>query len=111
MGEFIAIALFCIGFYGLIARRNIIKTILSLGIIQSAIILLFININYDDASVPPIGPQLANASDPMPQALMITAIVIGVAVTAVSMTMFISLYHRYGTTNWKKVIKKRREDI
>jgi len=33
-----------------------------------------------------------------------------VAVTAVALTMFISLYHRYGTTNWQKVIEKRKEE-
>lgn len=105
----IAIALFCIGIYGLIARRNILKTVISFGIIQSAIILFFLNINYEENALPPI-EQTTNIADPMPQALMITAIVIGVAVTAVSLTMFISLYHHYGTTNWKKVIAKRREE-
>ena len=110
-GEGVAIALFCIGVYGMIARRNIIKTILSLGIIQSATILFFLNINFTDSAVPPIGEHIIEKSaDPVPQALMITAIVIGIAVTAVSMTMFISLYHRYGTSNWKKVMEKRREE-
>ncbi len=42
-GETFAIALFLIGIYGLLARRNIIKTVISLGIIQSAIILFFPN--------------------------------------------------------------------
>lgn len=106
--ENVAIALFLIGVYGLLARRNIIKTVISLGIIQSAIILFFLTINFTDESKPPIGSDLPKTvADPLPQALMITAVVIGVAVTAVSLTMFISLYHHYGTTNWKKVIKKR----
>ena len=45
---------------------------------------------------PPIGESAAPAADPVPQALMITAIVIGAAVTAVGLMMFIALYHRYG---------------
>lgn len=111
-GENVGIGLFFIGVYGLLARRNIIKTVISLGIIQSAIILFFLTINYEDGKIPPIGDvTVATAVDPVPQALMITAIVIGVAVTAVSLTMFISLYHHYGTTNWLKVINKRREDM
>jgi multicomponent Na+:H+ antiporter subunit C len=105
--EMFSIALFCIGLYGLVARKNIIITIISLGILQSAIILFFLNINFEGAVVPPIGDNMVQSADPLPQALMITAIVIGVAVTAVGMTMFISLYHRYGTTNWGKVSRKR----
>lgn len=112
-GETVGVGLFFIGIYGLLARRNIVKTVISLGIIQSAIVLFFLTINYEPGRIPPLG-EAANAQtavDPVPQALMITAIVIGVAVTAVSLTMFISLYHHYGTTNWLKVINKRREDI
>lgn len=111
-GEIIALVLFCIGFYGLLARRNIIRTIISLGIIQVAIILFFLATNFHSEMVPPIGlnnPDIA--ADPLPQALMITAIVIGVSITAVALTMFISLYHRYGSTNWMKVRKKRREEL
>lgn len=111
-GETVGVALFLIGIYGLLARRNIIKTIISLGIIQSAIILFFVTINYKSGSIPPIGQNIDQAtSDPLPQALMLTAIVIGIAVTAVSLTMFITLYHRYGTTNWSKVTKKRGENL
>ncbi|PKM51349.1 MAG: sodium:proton antiporter [Firmicutes bacterium HGW-Firmicutes-7] len=110
-GEAVAIALFCIGLYGLLARRNIIKTVISIGIIESAVILYFLTIGFTEDAVPPIGANIiVKTVDPVPQALMITTIVIGVAVTAVALTMFLSLYHRYGTTNWKKVIKKRGEE-
>ncbi len=40
---------------------------------------------------------------------MITAIVIGVGITAVSLTMFINLYHKYGTTNWEKAKRMREQ--
>lgn len=109
-GYTIALALFFIGVYGLLARRNIIKSIMSFGVIQAAIILFFLNINIPENAMPPIG-DTPNMADPLPQALMITAIVIGVAVTAVGLTMFISLYHHYGTTNWKKVVAKRKEEL
>ncbi|MCG8501788.1 MAG: cation:proton antiporter subunit C [Firmicutes bacterium] len=107
-GETVSILLFFIGIYGIIARRNIVKTVISIGIMQTAVILFFITINYKEGSVPPIGNVTqSNIADPIPQALMITAIVIGVAVTAVSLTMFITLYHKYGTTNWAKMTKRR----
>ncbi len=109
--ETVAIILFFVGMYGLIARRNIIKTIISIGVMQSGIILFFLNIHYEKGMKPPIGLiDMQNTADPVPQALMITAIIIGIAVTAVSLTMFISLYHRYGTTNWAKVMVKREKE-
>lgn len=111
-GNIVSLALFFIGFYGLIARRNIIKTIISFGIIQAAIILFFLNINLSDSILPPIdtATQALNYADPFPQALMITAIVIGITGTAISLTMFIGLYHHYGTTNWHKITQMRKEE-
>ena len=107
-GENVSLALFMIGIYALASRRNIVKTIIALSIIQAAIILFFLSINNAEGRVPPIGNHLTvPVADPLPQALMITAIVVGISVTAVSLTMFISLYHKYGSTNWNKVKNKR----
>ncbi len=110
--ENISIILFFIGVYGLCARRNILKSIISLSLMQAAIILFFVSINHSTDTTVPIGSELASmpaVADPLPQALMITAVVVGVSVTALSLTMFITLYHKYGTTNWEKVHKKREE--
>ena len=109
-GENVSLVLFFIGVYGLLARRNIVKSIISIGIMGSAVILFFLTINHTIDSVPPVGTQTANMADPLPQALMITAIVIGVSITALSMGMFIYLYHKFGTTNWKKARLKRMEN-
>ncbi len=77
---------------------------------EISVILFFLSINFTTGAQPPIGENLTNPADPVPQALMITTIVIGIAVTAVSMSMFIGLYHKYGTTNWKKALKARRHE-
>ena len=109
-GENVSIILFFIGMYGLCARRNIIKTIVSLAIMQAALILFFVTINATTDDLAPIGKAFSDISkvaDPLPQALMITAVVIGVSVTATSLTMFVSLYHKYNSTNWNRVKKKR----
>jgi len=110
-GESISILLFFIGVYGLIARRNIVKSIMAIIIMQVAIILYFISANVAPGSLPPIGNVSTEllVADPLPQALMITDIVIGIGVTAASLTVFIHLYHRYGSTNWLKAKKKRNE--
>ena len=108
-GEIGAIIIFFIGVYGIIARRNIMKTVISLGIMDAAIILFFVAAGgFGSQSAPIAGGQ--NASDAVPQALMITAIVIGIAVTAVALTMFIYLYHKYATTNWEKARRMREKE-
>jgi len=111
-GETISVVLFFIGVYGICARRNILKSIISIGIVQAAIILFFLSIKADPAAVPPIGANIADyarVADPVPQALMITAIVVGISVTALSLTMFVNLHHKYGSSNWNKVKRKRRD--
>ncbi len=108
-GEIIAFILFMIGVYGVIVRRNIMKTVISISIMQNAVILYFLVADQGVTKAPIVEDttNIAIIADPYPQALMITAIVIGIAVTAISLTMFINLYHKYGTTNWEKARKAR----
>ncbi|MFO7611957.1 MAG: cation:proton antiporter subunit C [Clostridia bacterium] len=102
--------MFFIGVYGLCARRNIIKTIIALGIMSGGVILFFLSINRTPESMPPIFKgEVPVPADPLPQALVITAIVVGISVTAVALIMFIAMYHKYGTTNWVKAMKHRME--
>lgn len=109
--EIAGLALFFIALFGLIARRDIMKSILSLMIMEIGIILYFLGTNFIPGMVPPIG-DIANKSvaDPIPQALVITIIVIGVATTAVTLSMYISMFHRYGTWDWEKARNNRLKD-
>ena len=94
--EAAGLLMFLIGLYGLMARRNILKSILCLGVMDIGVILFFLGSRFEAPAQPPIEPVAAGAvlADPVPQALMITAIVIGIAVTAVALVMFSALYHR-----------------
>lgn len=107
--EAAAILIFLIGVYGILRTRNIVKSIIAISIMDVGVILFFVGINYQSGMQPPIidGEITAPMADPVVQALMITAIIIGVAVTALALIMFIALYHRYGTTNWAKALKAR----
>ncbi len=110
-GETVSILLFFVGLYGVVSRRNIIKSVISIIVMETAIILFFLTIHFQEGSVPPIGENLSGAvADPLPQALMITTIVIGIAITAVALVMANSVYHKYGTSNWRELMIKRRED-
>lgn len=109
--ELAGIAMFFIGLYGLIARRDILKSILSITIMEVGIILFFLGSNFSSDKVAPVGDIAGKAvADPLPQALIITVIVIGIAITAVTLSMYVSMYHRYGTWDWLKARNNRIKD-
>jgi len=107
--ELFSVIMFFIAFYGLITSKNIIKSIVSITLMEMAVIMFIISIGFLDGMTPPIGQNPENATDPLPQALMITAIVIGVAVAAVNLTMLISLYRQFKSTDWDVIKKKNTE--
>ena len=86
MSEYIlCFVLFCVGLYCVLRKRNIIKIIIGLGIIEYAVNLFLILVGYRSQGRAPIlakDQTVANIVDPLPQALVLTAIVIGLAVTA-----------------------------
>ncbi len=106
-GENVSIALFFIGVAGIFSSKRILKTIICIGIMEVAAITFYLTMFATTEDTPPIDVTTNAVSDPLPQALMITAIVIGVAVTAISLCMFINLYHLYGNSDWKAIHKKR----
>lgn len=102
-GEIVGILLFFIGLFGLMTKKTIVKTIMSMSIMESGIFLFYITINYAPDSVPPIGlSDQAAFADPVPSALMITAIVIGIGVTAIGLTMFMHYKQKHGITHWSR---------
>jgi multicomponent Na+:H+ antiporter subunit C len=75
---------------------------------EVAVIMFFLGIGFSPDALPPIGENLQNfenVADPLPQALMITAIVIGLSVSAVNIVMVITLFRRFKTTDWNTVKK------
>ena len=112
--EILSIAMFFAGFYGLVISKNIIKSIICIGILEMAVIMFLISIGFTDGMRPPIGEIPENAAytefaDPLPQALLLTAIIIGITVTAVNIIFFISLCRQYKTSSWDIIKKKNTE--
>ena len=106
-GQTISLVLFFIGLAGVLLHRNIFKTIIAINIMDVGAILFLLTVNVTPTSIPPIGDgPVARMADPLPQALMITAIVIGLSVTAVSLTIFISLARRHGSSDWGRLIHR-----
>jgi multicomponent Na+:H+ antiporter subunit C len=98
--------LFFVGLYGVITRRNLVKIAVSLSIMEISTFLFFALIGYIDNGVAPIvdpADPVKIYVDPLPQALVLTAIVIGLATTALLMAVIIRLYRKYGTFDIREI--------
>jgi len=85
------------GVYLLVARRNYLRMLAGLYLFQSAIILFFILIAARrDATVPIVGGQNPAQANPLPHALMLTAIVVGVATLGVALAILRRMYAESG---------------
>ncbi len=102
-----ALALILIGSYAVLVKRNLIKIVIGLAIVDSGVHLLFIAVGYLKDGTAPIfskaGLTPEKMVDPVPQALVLTAIVIGLAVTAVALGVVIRLYEQHKTLDVKKI--------
>ncbi|HOK40931.1 MAG TPA: sodium:proton antiporter [bacterium] len=104
----LTLTLFLLGLYAIIAKKNIIKIIIGLAIIDYAINLFFILIGYQRGSIAPIIPKnstIKNFVDPLPQALVLTSIVIGFSMLALVVVLAIRLYEKYHTFDITKINK------
>ena len=112
--------LFLIGVYGVVSKKNLIKIIISLFIIEYATNLMLVLVGFNAAGRAPIlsgqeveaGKQGINAlytgfSDPLPQALVLTSIVIGLGVMALAVAMCIRLYEKYDTFDISEIKRLR----
>lgn len=99
--------LFLVGLYGVMTRRNLIKILVSISIIETAVNIFITGLGYIEGSrIPVITKELgsvsktgANISDPLPHALVLTSIVIGVGTTALGLAIAMRLYAHYKTLN------------
>ena len=98
MATYISIVLVLTGLYGLMAKRNLIKKIIGLYILDGGVILYFVSVGYrSGASAPILEKGVEKVVDPIPQALMLTAIVIGICVTALALSIAVKIYENYQT--------------
>jgi len=114
--DIFAVVLFFISFLGLITARNVIKSIIFTLLMQTAVIMFWLFLGGRHGTRPPIIDDLAYLdnlyaiSDPLPQTLMLTAIIIGISVTAINITMLNSLFRKYNTTDWEVMFNMAREE-
>ena len=104
----LCMVLFSIGLYCVLRKRNIIKMIIGIGIMEYAVNLFFVLIGYLEGGSSPIyarGQTISKMVDPLPQVIVSTAIVLGLSVTLLLISIAIKLYEKYGTFDITKINK------
>ena len=94
----IVIILMMTGFYTVISRGNLIKKIAGLNIFQVSVFMLYISIgNVTGGTTPIIAEGFDLYSNPLPSVLILTAIVVGVATTALGLALVVRIREAYGS--------------
>ena len=102
----LCLVLFCLGIYCILRKRNIIKIIVGIIIAEYAVNLFFILVAYRIEGRSPIysaNERILNMVDKLPQALVLTSIVIGLATTALLVGIAMRIYEKYGTFDITKI--------
>ena len=102
-----SIVLIVLGLYTVCTKKNLIKVVLGLGIVDYGVNLLTVSLGFNDGGTAPIyqmsdllngvAPQFF--VDPVPQALTLTSIVIGACVDAMALSLVIMIYRKYKSVN------------
>lgn len=116
----IVVVLMMLGFYVVISQGNLVKKLVGLGIFQTSVFILYISIGKVTDGAPPIVQTAAQAapaasdvvySNPLPHVLILTAIVVGIATTAVGLSLVVRIRERYGSIEEDEIHRlDRRKD-
>jgi multicomponent Na+:H+ antiporter subunit C len=119
LNYWVYIVLMMIGLYAIIAKKNMVKKIIGMNILQTAVILFFISIGAKRNATIPIIPHGAVHGDhplqavefinPLPHVLMLTAIVVAVATLGVALALVVKVFRQYDTLDEDEITSKLRE--
>mgnify|MGYP001104138441 CR=1 FL=1 len=115
----IYVTLMMIGFYAMIAKKNLIKKVIGANIFQTAIFLFYVSLADITGGTAPIlvgghgGEHVEHAADviytnPVPHCLILTAIVVSVSTTAVALALIIRIYNEYGSLDEDVILAARK---
>jgi multicomponent Na+:H+ antiporter subunit C len=113
----LSIVLMMVGLYTVIARDNLVKKIMGLNLFQVAVIMFYVSMGKIEGGTAPIlgdhghpvisrvtGEPFAYFSNPLPHVLMLTAIVVGVATTALGLALVVRIKEEYGTVEEDEIV-------
>ena len=107
--------LLLIGLHGILARTNLVRKLMAMNVMQVAVIIFFIAISAKSGATAPIALDhdvslVAEAYiNPLPHALMLTAIVVSVSTTGVALALLIRIHRRYGTLEESELLERMRD--
>ncbi len=102
----IVIFLMMAGFYVVIARGNLIKKLVGLNVFQASVFVLYISMGkVADGTAPIIAEGITSYSNPLPHVLILTAIVVGVATTALGLALVVRIRSAYDTIEEDEIHK------
>ena len=105
------VALILLGLYALVFKRNLIKIVIGILLIENGVNLFLITLAFRQDSIAPIyrgsGSRIMDMSLPVPHALTLTSIVIGVAVLALMLSLIVHIYRHYNTLDARKIGREK----
>ena len=105
-----AFGLILLGIFAVVVYQHLIRIILGLTLLEAGINLFLITISFRPDSVAPIASEAVAMVDPIPQALVLTSIVIGVSVQALALALVVKAYKAYGTLDMQVLSEKIAEE-
>ena len=109
---FMCFVLFSVGIYGILVKRNIIKLIISTMILNYAVYLFFVLVGYKHQGQAPVfeaNNDISFMVDPLPQSMVMGAMIIGLAITALFVAIAMRLFKKFNTFDIYKMISEPKE--
>ena len=108
---FVTILLLMVGLFVVIARSNLIKKLVGLGLFQTAVYLLYIAPGKLIGGAAPIVAEVVQVySNPLPHVLILTAIVVGVATLALGLALVVRIKEAYGSIEEEEILQRDVDD-
>jgi multicomponent Na+:H+ antiporter subunit C len=105
-------ALMMIGLYIVISHGNLLKKLIGLTLFQVGVFLFFISLGkVDGGSAPIVSDDVETYSHPLPQVLILTAIVVGVATLAVGLALSVRIFEAYGTVEEDELVEREEDEL
>ena len=120
LNYWVYIVLMMIGLYAMIAKKNLVKKIIGMNILQTAVILFFISLGAKTKATIPIimhghaaeshAIRAADFINPLPHVLMLTAIVVAVATLGVALALVIKVFQKYHTLEEDEILAQLKDE-
>ena len=109
--DWVVVVLMMIGFYIVIAHGNLVKKIVGLTIFQTSVFIFYISMSkVEDGTAPILAEGTSQYSNPLPHVLILTAIVVGIATTALGLALAVRIKEAYGSIEEEEIQNKDNQE-